>query len=74
MLGGSYTQHYNVDTYEYEPDRALTPLVLLPYLNINDPDVPANNGDKTGKLVNVAWTVNGVSNSGSWELGKDYRR
>lgn len=72
VLGGSYTQQYNVDTYEYEPDRALTPLVLLPYLSINDPDVPANNGDKTGKLVNVAWTVNGVSNSGSWELGKDY--
>ena len=72
VLGGSYTQQYNVDTYEHEPDRALTPLVLMPYLSVNDPDVPANNGDKSGKLVNVAWTVNGVSNSGNWVLGKDY--
>ena len=72
VLGGSYTQQYNADTCEYEPDRALTPLVLQPYLSIDDPDIPANSGDKTGKLVNVAWIVSGVSNSGTWTLGKDY--
>lgn len=72
VLGGSFTQQYDADTGEYEPDRALTPLSLGPELYVTDPDVPANSGFKTGKLVNVSWIVDGESNTGKWQLGKDY--
>lgn len=73
ILGGSITQNYSVDSREYEPDRSLTPLVLAPSLYVNDPDEPANSGQKSGKLTNVAWEVSGSSNSGTWKVGTDYR-
>ena len=72
VLGGSWTQQYDADTGEYEPDRALTPLFLGPELYVTDPDKPENSGNKTGKLVNVSWQVEGASNTGEWQLGKDY--
>ena len=72
VLGGSYTQQFNADSGEYEPDRSLTPLILIPSLWVNDPDYADASGDMTGKLVNVAWTVRGESDSGTWQIGKDY--
>lgn len=72
VLGGSYTQQYDADTGEFEPDRSLTPLCIEPELYVTDPDAPANSGNKSGKLVNVAWQVNGASDKGEWQLGKDY--
>lgn len=73
VLGGSYTQQFNIDTGLFEPDRALTPLVLEPSLDVIDPDYPENSGSKTGKLVNVSWVILGSSNTGTWVLGKDYK-
>ena len=72
VLGGSYTQQFNADSGEYEPDRSLTPLILIPSLRVNAPDYADASGDMTAKLVNVAWTVRGESDSGTWQIGKDY--
>lgn len=38
VLSGNTVQTYNTDTQEYEPDRALVPLVLMPYVEASDPD------------------------------------
>ena len=71
-LGGAYAQSYSVDNGQYEPDRSLTPLVLAPSLMIVDPDFAENSGEKSGKLTNVNWQVSASSNSGTWQIGKDY--
>ena len=31
-------QNYNKDTNTYEPDRALIPCVLMPYVSVSDPE------------------------------------
>ena len=67
ILGGAYSQSYNVDTGLFEPDRSLTPLILAPSLMVVDPDVAENSGEKSGKLTNVNWQVSASSNSA---LGK----
>ena len=72
VLGGSYDQKYSSDTGEYEPDRSITPLKLVPSLIIDDPDMPSESGDKTGKMINVNWQVTGESNSRKWVAGTDY--
>ena len=39
---------------------------------IVDPDFAENSGEKSGKLTNVNWQVSASSNSGTWQIGKDY--
>lgn len=72
VLGGAYSQSYNVDSGQFEPDRSLTPLILAPSLVVIDPDFPENSGEKSGKLTNISWKVTGSSNSGTWKIGSDY--
>ena len=38
VLSGNPVQNYNKDTDEYEPDRTLVPLVLMPWVNTSDPE------------------------------------
>lgn len=72
ILGGSYTQNYDTDSGTFEPDRALTPLILAPSLVVVDSDIPSESGEKSGKLMNVNWEVTGSSNSGTWKSGTEY--
>ena len=51
--GGSLTQTHCAETGEYIPDRSLTPLVLAPVVNIQDPDGQIPDGVVT--LTGVAW-------------------
>lgn len=72
VVGGSVTQNLSVDTGQYEPDHRLTPVALAPSLYVIDPDVPENSGEKKGKMTNVSWEINGASNTGTWQVGRDY--
>lgn len=51
--GGSTTQSYCAETLEYVPDRTLTPLVLTPWVYIQDPDGVLDSG--AASLTGVAW-------------------
>lgn len=52
ILSGNTAQTYNQDTKEYEPDRALVPCVLMPYVQVSDPEGMMN-GDRT--ITGVEW-------------------
>lgn len=38
VLSGNPVQNYNKDTGKYEPDRALVPCLLMPYVSVQDPE------------------------------------
>lgn len=67
----SYIQKYDAVQGEYLPDRTLTPSVLIPQLQINDPN-GLQTGDHSLDLVNVTWTVVGRFNGVAWVSGTDY--
>ena len=52
VVSGNAVQTYNNDTNEYEPDRTLVPLILMPYVEAADPD-----GKQSGRqeLTVVEW-------------------
>lgn len=52
VVSGNAVQTYNNDTKEYEPDRTLVPLILMPYVEAADPD-----GKQSGRqeLTVVEW-------------------
>lgn len=58
--GGSATQKVDSSTGEFVPNRALTPYVLAPTLNVTDPDGYISSGDVTSQMANVTWTADGV--------------
>ena len=52
VVSGNTVQTYNNETKEYEPDRTLVPLILMPYVGAYDPE-----GKQDGKqtLTAVEW-------------------
>lgn len=52
VLSGNTAQTYNQDTKEYEPDRSLVPCVLMPYVQVSDPE-GVMNGNRT--ITGVEW-------------------
>lgn len=52
ILSGNTAQTYNQDTKEYEPDRSLVPCVLMPYVQVSDPE-GVMNGNRT--ITGVEW-------------------
>ena len=74
IIGGNNVQTFNRETQEYESDRTLVPLVLLPSVIAKDPD-----GVQNGKqeLTNVEWYngvplsdgSNRISASADYEIG-----
>lgn len=52
VLSGNIAQTYNMDTKEYEPDRAAVPCLLMPYVVVSDPE-----GMMSGKrtVTGVEW-------------------
>lgn len=60
---------------EYEPDRSMTPTVVMPYIKTIDPDGIFLNGqaNKLLSLDSMAWYVDNVKiPNESWKEGKDY--
>lgn len=55
------TQTYNAVTGEYDPDRTVSPTVILPILNVTDKDGVFGNGNANARLSldHLEWIVNG---------------
>lgn len=71
------TQSVNtlLNPIEYEPDRSMTPTVVMPYIKTIDPDGIFLNGqaNKLLSLDSMAWYVDNVKiPNESWEEGKHY--
>ena len=71
------TQSVNtlLNPIEYEPDRSMTPTVVMPYIETIDPDGIFLNGqaNKLLSLDSMAWYVDNVKiPNESWKEGKDY--
>lgn len=71
ILSGNTAQTYNQDTKEYEPDRALVPCVLMPYVQVSDPEGMMN-GNRT--ITGVEWYEGVPKSDGSNRIanGENY--
>lgn len=74
ILSGNSVQTYNNDTKEYEPDRNLVPLIVMPYVEAYDPEGVQNG---TQILTGVEWYdgapaadySNRITADGNYETG-----
>lgn len=71
VLSGNTAQTYNQDTKEYEPDRSLVPCVLMPYVQVSDPE-GVMNGNRT--ITGVEWYEGVPTSDGSNRIanGENY--
>lgn len=77
VLSGNTAQTYNQDTKEYEPDRSLVPCVLMPYVQVSDPEGMMN-GNRT--ITGVEWYEgvpksdgsNRIANGENYVISDDY--
>lgn len=71
VLSGNTAQAYNQDTKEYEPDRSLVPCVLMPYVQVSDPE-GVMNGNRT--ITGVEWYEGVPKSDGSNRIanGENY--
>ena len=60
VLGSALTQVYKAVELAYEPNRAITPTVVLPIVSVTDPDGVYPNGPANMALGNIRWYVGGV--------------
>lgn len=69
--GSGVTQVYDGATGEHEPDRSITPLVLVPYVLAEAPDGSFSGGDVREQLRNGRWYVNGtaIESATGWSGG-----
>lgn len=56
--GGSTVQSYNFDFGEYEPDRDITPLLIIPIVQVFDPHGILESG-RVNKYISFRWYRNG---------------
>lgn len=71
VLSGSTVQTFNSDLAEYEPDRSLAPLVLMPFANAYDPE---NDRTFVGTISSAEWYEGAPDATGSNKIseGADY--
>lgn len=55
--GGSSIQKKETSTGRYDPNRAITPLVLIPNLQVKDPEKIILDGDYSQSLTNPRWYI-----------------
>lgn len=69
--GSGTTQVYDGATGEHEPDRSITPLVLVPYVLAEAPDGSFSGGDVREQLRNGRWYVDGtaIESAPGWSGG-----
>lgn len=54
-IGGPDKQVYYIESDVFAPDRRITPLILQPYLLVEDPHEIIPNGDKISELSSAKW-------------------
>lgn len=71
ILSGNIAQTYNNDTKEFEPDRSAVPCLLMPYVEVSDPEGMMN-GRRT--ITGVEWYEGAPKedNSNKITTGNDY--
>lgn len=75
VLSGNPAQTYNKDKGEFEPDRSLVPCLLMPYVEVSDPN-GVMNGSQT--ITSCQWfegspkadASNLIASSGDYVIGK----
>jgi len=60
VLGSALTQVYKAVELAYEPNRAITPTVILPMVSITDPDGVYPSGAANMALGGIKWYIGGV--------------
>lgn len=60
VLGSALTQVYKAVELAYEPNRTITPTVILPLVSVTDPDGVYPNGPANLSLGGIKWYVGGV--------------
>ena len=71
IMSGNIAQTYNNDTKEFEPDRSAVPCLLMPYVEVSDPE-GIMNGRRT--ITGVEWYEGAPKedNSNKITTGNDY--
>lgn len=54
-IGGPDKQVFYIESNLYAPDRRITPLILQPYILVEDPHEIISSGDKVGELSSAEW-------------------
>ena len=54
-IGGPDKQVYYIESDVFAPDRRITPLILQPYILVEDPHKIIASGDKVGELSSAKW-------------------
>ena len=71
VISGNVAQTYNNDSKEFEPDRSMVPCLLMPYVEVSDPE-----GQMNGKraITGVEWYEGAPLGDGSNRIvnGDDY--
>ena len=62
VMSGNLAQTYNQDTKEYEPDRSVVPCLLMPYVQVSDPEKMMS-GEQT--VTGVEWYEGAPKSDGS---------
>lgn len=55
ILGGSLNQHRDSLSGDFDPDRSITPLLLAPHLEVEDPDGIILVSDQSSNLIDCRW-------------------
>ena len=71
VISGNVAQTYNNDSKEFEPDRSMVPCLLMPYVEVSDPEGQMN-GKRT--ITGVEWYEGTPEQDGSNKIvsGDDY--
>ena len=71
VISGNAAQTYNNDSKEFEPDRSMVPCLLMPYVEVSDPEGQMN-GKRT--ITGVEWYEGTPEQDGSNKIvsGDDY--
>lgn len=71
VISGNVAQTYNNDSKEFEPDRSMVPCLLMPYVEVSDPEGQMN-GKRT--ITGVEWYEGTPKQDGSNKIvsGDDY--
>ena len=61
MRGGNGQQQKEISTGTWNPDHEITPLVLSPFLQVQDPSHMIADGDYSSSLINIRWFLDSES-------------
>ena len=70
-IGGGIKQVYYADSNQYVPNRSLAPLILVPEIQVVDPDKIIPYADIASQLVAARWYLNSVTSASQVTVYED---